>query len=218
MQDLCIVENVGLAPYKEVWCMQRKVHARVVQGQSPNVVILSEHHHVYTLGRRGRDSDILADDSQLKALGAEVVHVDRGGEATYHGPGQLMAYPIINLRKWGGGPLRFVKALEQVLISTLAEFGIQAVSEDRPTGVWVGNAKIAAIGVRVSRGVTMHGFALNVSPDLSYFDHIVPCGLPDAAVTSMSRELDRVTDVGAVTGTLVRCFGETFGMNMASSR
>lgn len=214
MKDLCLVDCLGLVPYQKAWEVQQSVHSQVAEGRSPNVLMLLEHPHVYTLGRRGQDSDILADSSQLKALGAEVYHVDRGGEATYHGPGQLVGYPIINLRRWRGGPLKFVQSLEQTLISTLAEFGIQAVSEDRPTGVWVGNAKIAAIGVRVSRGVSMHGFALNVSPDLSYFDHIVPCGLPDAAVTSVSQEQDRASEVSDVAEVLSRCFGEAFGMGM----
>lgn len=214
MRDLCLVDCLGLAPYQKAWDLQRSVHDQVVAGQSPNVLMLLEHPHVYTLGRRGQDSDILADASRLKTLGAEVHHVDRGGEVTYHGPGQLVGYPIINLRQWRGGPLKFVQALEQALISTLAEFGIQAVSEDRPTGVWVGNAKIASIGVRVSQGVSMHGFALNISPDLSYFDHIIPCGLPDAAVTSMAQELSRGIAVSDVVEVLPRCFGEAFGMRM----
>ena len=115
-------------------------------------------------------------------------HTDRGGEATYHGPGQLVGYPILDLRAAGLGPLNYVRALERIIVSTLAELGIQATSEDKPTGVWVDDAKIAAIGVRVSRGVTMHGFALNVDPDLAYFNHIVPCGMPGASVTSIAEQ------------------------------
>ena len=126
-------------------------------------------------------------------------HTDRGGEVTYHGPGQIVGYPILDLRAAGLGPLAYVRALEKTIISTLAELGIPATAEGRPTGVWVGDAKIAAIGVRVSRGVTMHGFALNVNPDLSYFNHIVPCGIPGASVTSIAEqgvglEVSGVTD------------------------
>ena len=139
-------------------------------------------------------------------------HIDRGGEVTYHGPGQLVGYPIINLRRWNGGALKYVRTLERVLIDTLSEFGIHAESEDRPTGVWVGEAKIAAIGVRISRGVTMHGFALNVDPDLSYFDHIVPCGMRDANVTSMAAVLNFPHEVGAVASVLQEIFGRAFGM------
>ena len=214
MQDLCIAKYLGLVPYQEAWDLQVSIHTQVAERNSPNSLLLLEHPHVYTLGRRGQTSDILADESLLEKLGAEVHHVDRGGEVTYHGPGQLVGYPIVNLRKWRGGPLKFVQALEQTLISALAEYGIEAESEDRPTGVWVGNAKVAAIGVRVSQGVSMHGFALNVSPDLSYFKHIVPCGLPDADVTSMAQQLERVPEVGDVAEVVTRCFGEAFGMRM----
>ncbi|MCH8826459.1 MAG: lipoyl(octanoyl) transferase LipB [Chloroflexi bacterium] len=214
MQDLCLVQSLGLMPYRKAWDLQRRIHSQVVEGRSPNVLLLLEHPHVYTLGRRGKPSDVLADAALLKKIGAEVHHVDRGGEVTYHGPGQLVGYAIINLRRWRGGPLKFVQSLERALICTLAEFGIQAESEDRPTGVWVGRAKIAAIGVRVSRGATMHGFALNVSPDLLYFEHIVACGLPEAAVTSMSQELERPPEAVEVVEAMTRCFGEAFGMRM----
>jgi lipoate-protein ligase B len=214
MQDLCIAKSLGLVPYQEAWDLQVSIHTQVAEGNSPNSLLLLEHPHVYTLGRRGQTSDILADASLLQELRAEVHHVDRGGEVTYHGPGQLVGYPIVNLRQWRGGPLKFVQALELTLISALAEYGIMAESEDRPTGVWVGNAKIAAIGVRVSQGVSMHGFALNVSPDLSYFKHIVPCGLPDADVTSMAQQSDYAPEVGDVAELVTRCFGEAFGMRM----
>lgn len=180
----------------------------------PGVLLLLEHPHVYTLGRRGRESDILVPAEKLEELGTEVHFIDRGGEVTYHGPGQLVGYPIVNLRRWRGGPLKYVQTLEQALITTLADFGIRAESAERPTGVWVGDAKIAAIGVRISRGVTMHGFALNVAPNLSYFGHIVPCGLPGASVTSMARELGRDVDVQQVMPVLMRRFGDAFDMVM----
>jgi lipoate-protein ligase B len=173
--------------------------------------MLLEHQHVYTLGRRGKPSDILANPTRLSELGVEVHFVDRGGEVTYHGPGQLVGYPIINLRAWSGGPLKYVRTLEQVLIGTLAEFGIRAESADKPTGVWVGDAKITAIGAKVSRGVTMHGFALNVNPDLSYFEHIVPCGMPGSRVTAMSSELSEEVRIEQVIPVLARQFGRAFG-------
>ena len=140
-------------------------------------------------------------------------HTDRGGEATYHGPGQIVGYPILDLRAAGLGPLAYVRALERIIISTLAELGIHATSEDRPTGVWVGDAKIAAIGVRVSRGVTMHGFALNVDPDLSYFDHIVPCGMPDASVTSIA-EQGVLLDISSVIDVLADRFANVLNYSL----
>ena len=187
--NTCLVVSLGMLDYQAAYDLQRRLHAQVVAGELPDLLLLLEHPHVYTLGRRGQQSHILASDEALTQLGVETHFTDRGGETTYHGPGQLVGYPIVNLRRWGGGVRKYVETLEQVLIGTLSEFGITAHSEGKPTGVWVGDAKIAAIGVRVSRSVTMHGFALNVCPDLSFFDHIVPCGMPGARVTSMAQEL-----------------------------
>ena len=146
-----------------------------------------EHGHVYTLGRRGRRSDILAGPDELRALGVGVHETDRGGEVTYHGPGQLVCYPIVDLRPVGG-PLRFVCALQAAAVEVLGGYGIDASCEGRPTGIWVGDAKIGAIGLHVSRGVSTHGLSLNVEPDLGHFDRIVPCGMPGVSVTSMARE------------------------------
>lgn len=192
----------GVVPYPDALKLQRRMHAQVAAGVRGDSLIVLEHPPVYTLGRRARADDVLASERELAAMGVETHPADRGGEVTYHGPGQLVAYPIVNLRRWGGGPLRYVRALESAVIAALAEFGIAAESAGRPTGVWVGERKIAAIGVKVSRRVTMHGFALNVSTDLSYFDRIVACGLPDARATSMRRELGRdditVDDVAPV--------------------
>ena len=203
----CLAIPLGLLDYQAAYDLQRRLHAQVVAGELPDLLLLLEHPHVYTLGRRGQQSHILAPDDMLTQLGVETHFTDRGGETTYHGPGQLVGYPIVNLRRWGGGVRKYVETLEQVLIGTLSEFGIAAHSEGKPTGVWVGDAKIAAIGVRVSRSVTMHGFALNVCPDLSFFDHIVPCGMPGARVTSMAQELGQeiaVSDVDSRHLTVIR--------------
>ncbi len=208
----CIAISLGRTDYLTARGLQTSLHAQVADGRLPNLLLLLEHPHVYTLGRRGSLNDILAPPEKLSQLGVEVHHVDRGGEVTYHGPGQLVGYPIVNLRTWGGGPLRYVRALEEVIISTLSDFGIPSESGDRPTGVWVGESKIAAIGVKISRGVTTHGFALNVSPDLAYFDHIVPCGMTECRVTSMASY--RREDFGglqSVIPVLARHFGRTFG-------
>ncbi len=206
----CLVVPLGRMAYASAWELQRRLHARVVAGALPDLLLLLEHPHVYTLGKRGALSDVVAGPETLAALGVDVVHTDRGGEATYHGPGQLVGYPIVNLRAWGGGALRYVRALESAIASMLGEFGIPGGSGDRPTGVWVGDAKIAAIGVKISRGVTMHGFALNVTPDLAYFDHIVPCGMPGGRVTSMASELREDVGVEQVSPLLARHFGQMF--------
>lgn len=212
--ETCVVASPGRIDYLRAWRLQRELHARVVEGALPNLLLLLEHPHVYTLGRRASTSDILVDSETLSELGVEVHHVDRGGEVTYHGPGQLVGYPIVDLRSWGGGPLRYVRALEKVIVATVAELGVAAHTGERPTGVWVGDSKIAAIGVKVSRGVTMHGFALNVDPDLSLFDHIVPCGTPGGQVTSLRSERPGVADVSSVIPVLARQFGGVFNWAM----
>ena len=212
--NTCLVATTGLLEYQDGYDLQRRLHGQVVAGEMPDLLLMVEHPHVYTLGRRGRQADILVDDAELGRLGVETHVTDRGGEVTYHGPGQIVGYPIVNLRRWGGGVRDYVETLERSLIGALGEYGILAYSEGMPTGVWAGEAKVAAIGVRVSRSVTMHGFALNVCPDLSFFDHIVPCGMPDARVTSMARELGRDVAVSDVMPAVVRAFGREFGMRM----
>ena len=215
--NTCLVFSLGLIDYSAAHDLQRRLHAQVLSGDLPDLLLLLEHPHVYTLGRRGRQSDILASEEMITRLGIEAHFTDRGGETTYHGPGQLVGYPIINLRRWGGGVRDYVETLERSLISALREYDIAAYSDGKPTGVWVEDAKIAAIGVRVSRQVTMHGFALNVSPDLSFFDHIVPCGMPDVQVTSMAQELNGDVAVSDVTPALVQAFGRQFGMRMETA-
>ena len=216
VKNQAVAVSLGLVPYIEAWDVQLRMHREVAEGGRPDTLLLVEHPHVYTLGRRGQEEDILIGAEELARLGVEVHHTDRGGEVTYHGPGQLVGYPILNLRRWGGGPLRYVRALERTLIETLADFGVSAESEGRPTGVWVEDRKIAAIGVKVSRRVTTHGFALNVCPDLSYFDHIVPCGMPGSRVTSLSAEMGRTVGVDEVWPVLVERFGDVFGLRVDS--
>ena len=210
--NACLVVNCGALDYQAAIDLQRRLHARVVACEIPDLLLLLEHPHVYTLGRRGQQSDILASQGTLDVLGVETHFTDRGGETTYHGPGQLVGYPIVNLRRWGDGVRKYVETLEGCLIGALSEFGIAACSEGKPTGVWVEHAKIAAIGVRVSRSVTMHGFALNVCPDLSFFEHIVPCGMPGVSVTSMAQELGREIALDDVMQVVAREFGRKFGL------
>ena len=215
--NTCLAIPLGVLDYQAAYDLQRRLHAQVVAGELPDLLLVVEHPHVYTLGRRGKQADILIDGEALGRLGVETHFTDRGGETTYHGPGQLVGYPIVNLRRWGGGVRDYVETLERCLIGALGEYDIAAHSEGMPTGVWAGEAKIAAIGVRVSRSVTMHGFALNVCPDLSFFEHIVPCGMPDARVTSMARELGRDVAVADVMPVVARAFGRAFGVRMEAA-
>ena len=210
----CLAIPLGRIPYTPALQMQRRLHARVAAGELPDLLLLLEHDHVITLGKRGKGADVLADSVTLTDLDIEVIATDRGGEATYHGPGQLVGYPIVNLRGGIGGALRYVTALESALIATLAEFGIHAESEGKPTGVWVGDAKIAAIGVKISRGVSMHGFALNVSTDTAYFDHLIPCGIPGGSVTSMALELGRTVSLESVAAAAALNLGKAIGRSI----
>jgi lipoate-protein ligase B len=186
------VRRLGAVPYREAWAMQQELAADRRAGRIPDTVVLLQHPHTYTIGRSGTRDHVFLSDQELAARGITCLEVDRGGDVTYHGPGQLVGYPILDL-----GPTpdvgRYLRLLEGSLIDVLADFGIKADRLSGYTGVWIGNRKIAAIGVKVAQGVTTHGFALNVTTDLSYFSHILPCGIPDKGITSMALELgDRV--------------------------
>lgn len=210
----CLAIRLGVIDYLAAYRLQQRLRSRVADGSLPNLLLLLEHPPVYTLGRRGKQADILASPRQLAEIGARVIPTDRGGEATYHGLGQLVGYPIIGLRGWDGGVRGYVRRLQRTLTRALADFGIRAEYENKPIGVWVEDAKIAAIGIRVSRGVTTHGFALNVCPNLSHFDHIVPCGMPDARATSISRELGRIVGVPDAMSAVADAFAAEFGARL----
>lgn len=186
---------------------------RVVEGVEPDTLLLLQHPHTYTIGRRGQRKDVLLSDTELGGLGASVYDVDRGGEATYHGPGQVVAYPIVNIRPFGG-PVKFVRTLEQVIIATMGDYGIGASTKEGCTGVWASEDKIGAIGLKVSRGVASHGLSLNVNPDLGYYEHVIPCGSPDITVTSMEKLLGQPVDMGAVAYTLQYHFGRLLKLKM----
>ena len=200
--------------YLAAWDLQKELVQRRAEGQVPDLLLLLEHPHVYTIGRRGNRSDVLTPPDELERLGVPVYEVDRGGEVTYHGPGQLVGYPILGLR--GLGPLRYVRALESALIDALREYGLTAYAVPGRTGVWVGAAgderKIASIGLRISRGVASHGFALNVSADLRYFDGIVPCGVDDRQATSMKRETGRSIDITEVQDAVAHALALRLGL------
>jgi lipoic acid synthetase len=198
---------LGRVPHGEADRLQRALHERAAD----DYLLLLEHPHVYTLGTTADPAHVLVPPA---SVGAELVHVDRGGDVTYHGPGQLVGYPIVTLPEWRDGlrdVVAYVRLLEDVLIGALAGFGIVAHREPRYTGVWVGDEKIAAIGVKVARGRTRHGFALNVDPDLAMFDHIVPCGIRDRGVTSMAAQLGAAPELRDVVDAVVAQFSARFG-------
>jgi lipoyl(octanoyl) transferase len=181
----CCLRQLGRVDYASALQLQQQLAADRKQGLIPDQLLLLEHPHVITLGRNGHLENLLADDDTMARAGIAFYPTDRGGDVTYHGPGQLVGYPILDLRDWQRDVGAYVRAVEETIIATLAEYGIAAGRIPKLTGVWVGERKIAAIGVHLSRWVTSHGFALNVSTDLSYFQYIVPCGLTKP-VTSMA--------------------------------
>jgi lipoyl(octanoyl) transferase len=180
-------QSLGLIDYEQALVIQRRLHQEVVDQLSDNSLLLLQHPPVFTAGRRTLDSERPID-------GSKVIDVDRGGKITFHGPGQIVGYPIVKLKK-PNDVVGFVRQIEKALIQICQDFNIEGQTYCERSGVWIrderGDRKIAAIGIRVAKGVTMHGFALNVNPDLSYFDRIIPCGIADAQVTSMERELNR---------------------------
>ena len=218
MPPICEVRRLGLVDYEAAWQLQRELAAKRAAGEIPDTLLLLEHPPVYTTGKRNADSNRRLPPD---LLGAPLVVSDRGGDITFHGPGQLVAYPIIDLRAAGLGVVTYVRSLEEVIMRTLRDYGIESGLECGLTGVWVGNDKIAAIGVRISRPggassawVTTHGLALNVHVDLSWFERIVPCGIADRGVTSMQRLLGDAPSLSAVAERLVAHFGEVFGREM----
>ena len=182
MKTLNVID-LGTCAYGKAWDIQKDIHAKRIAGEIPDTLILVEHPHVYTLGKNANTQHLIASQDYLKSKGIEIYNVDRGGDITYHGPGQLVGYPIFNLKDHKESVAWYVLSVEQVLIDLLADYDITAKRIEKLTGVWVGNQKIAAIGMRVSRWVTMHGFALNVSTDLSLYDGIIPCGIVSKGIT-----------------------------------
>ena len=201
------ISRAGLVEYEQALAMQRQFHQEVVAGTRPNSLILLEHPSVFTAGKRTQDFERPTD-------GTPVIDVDRGGRITWHGPGQLVGYPIVKLLK-PTELVGFVRTLESALIEICSHFGIESQRVEGRSGVWIcdetGERKIAAIGIRVASGVTMHGFALNVSPDLNAFGQIVPCGIDDAAVTSMARELGREISIPEVASIVEKAITAALG-------
>jgi lipoyl(octanoyl) transferase len=204
------LRDLGRMGYAEALVLQADLVARRKLGEIPDQLLLVEHPHVITLGRNGHLENLLAGDAALESAGISFHRTNRGGDITYHGPGQIVGYPILDLREWKRDVVAYVRALEEIIIGALAEFGIAGERLPGSTGVWVNEKKVAAIGVHISRWVTSHGFALNHATDLSYFQYIVPCGLTKP-VTSMEQLGSRASRAD-VCAALVRHFGAVFGL------
>ena len=220
---VCEVLQPGCVPYAEAWAWQNELAEARGRGESGDRLLLLQHPHTYTLGTAGHEENLLLSAEEIARRGIDVFHVDRGGDITYHGPGQLVGYPIIQLPR-ASETLRtdvigYMRKLEMVVIHTLADYGIASKPIPGLTGVWVdtpqGEAKICAIGVRINvRAVTKHGFALNLNTDLSYFDGIIPCGILDKGVTSLAALLGAPIDEAEAAQRVVRHFGDLFGYEM----
>lgn len=214
---LCHVEQLGLVDYAETLDLQQAKVAQRQAGEILDTLLLLEHPHVYTLGRNARRENLLASVEWLAARGAQVFETDRGGDVTYHGPGQLVGYPILDLTQHRRDISWYMRSVEEVLIRTARDFGIETGRSPGAPGVWVGNDKLAAMGVHLARWVTSHGFALNVNTDLRYFEWIVPCGLHDKGVTSLAKLLGRPVSMETVTASVVRHFGTVFGLDVRAA-
>ncbi len=220
--------HLGRVDYETTWDLQRRIQQRLIAAKRaeptetlPHVLLLVEHPHVFTLGKSGDRANLLADEAVLARREAEFVHVDRGGDITYHGPGQLVAYPIFDLDRFFTDIHRYLRTLEEAVIQTCADYDLIAGRVAGRTGVWIDagtsqERKVCAFGVRCSRWVTMHGLALNLNTDLSYFSHIVPCGIADRGVTSLAHELGHPVNEEEATGRLVGHLMDAFGLAMTS--
>ena len=227
MQEI-LFADLGSSDYKQTWDFQEQLLQQIMQlklegrnqglgdhAPTPHYLLFCEHPHVFTLGKSGKPEHLLSNEQQLKNANADYYKINRGGDITYHGPGQIVGYPILNLDLFFNDIHRYMRFLEEVIIRTLKEYGIEGSRIEKLTGVWIDAGKpsarkICAFGVRCSRWVTMHGWALNVNTQLDYFNHIVPCGISDKAVTSMAKELGNNLNIDEVKSVLLKHFSDVF--------
>ncbi len=214
MSDPCWRVDLGRRGYLETWELQHRLVRMRQRAEIPDVLLFVEHPPTYTFGRSGKKDHLLVGEEGLVAAGADFIETDRGGDVTFHGPGQVVGYPILDLRRWTADVHAYLRALEEVLILALGRFGVEAAREPGYTGVWHTRGKIAAIGIRVSRWVTSHGFALNVATDLDYFHRIVPCGIVDRGVSSMEGVLEAPVSLDRVREEICLSFGSVFSRQM----
>ncbi len=216
-QRACKIIDLGLRPYAEAYAFQKKLVESKFEGADTDTLILVEHPPVITLGRRGRRENICASPRALESAGLEVIEADRGGDVTYHGPGQIVGYPIVDLRRHKEDVHWMLRRLEAVIVAALEGWGILAGTRQGLTGVWVGNAKIAAIGIGITRWISFHGFAINVAPDMTHFELIIPCGLKGRSVTCMRDLLGEEPDMSEVKREVAERFCEVFGLELSSA-
>lgn len=210
MEKLYILD-LGRMGYQKAWDLQKAVHQKRVEDRIPDTLILVEHEPVVTMGRSGKEKNLLLPVKTLKDKGVEFFNIERGGDVTYHGPGQLVGYPIFNIRRGLAGIKPFIARIEDAIVSTLKDFGVTAYRREKMIGVWTDAGKICSIGVAVQRWVSFHGFALNVNTDLSFFNFIVPCGLAGVKMTSVQDILKKDTGLDEIKSRVRERFGAVFG-------
>jgi lipoate-protein ligase B len=202
--------SLGVRPYREVLAYQEKLRGKRIKGEICDTVIFCEHPPVYTVGKRDCDADWLSDSDTIFRDGIEIVKTDRGGRITYHGPGQLIAYFIFNIAEVGLGVKDFVQRVEEVVLATVSRFGVEAVRDSKYPGLWVNGKKLVAVGFNITKNVSMHGIALNVSPEIGHYRHIVPCGIKGGGVTSLAELMPKAPTVGEVSAELQKTITELF--------
>jgi len=203
--------DLGLVDYQEAWEIQKSLFEKRLNNEIPDTLLLLEHPHTYTLGKSANKENLISDDDYLKEKGIAVYDIDRGGDITYHGPGQIVGYIIFDLKNWKQDTNLFLRSIEEVIIKTCSDYGLQTSRMEKHTGVWIDDRKICAIGIKVSRWITMHGFALNVNTDLDLFNGIIPCGITDKGVTSLQKELDKKFVIKEVKQTILNNVINVFG-------
>jgi lipoyl(octanoyl) transferase len=209
--------DLGFIDYKEAWDLQKSTFELRHNKKLQDIIFLLEHPHTYTLGKTADKKHLIGSDDFLSENKISVYNIDRGGDITYHGPGQIVGYPIIDLNEWQNDTHKYLRALEEVIIRTCSNYNITGTRVSKYTGVWIENRKIAAIGIKVSRWITMHGFAFNINTDLSLFSGIIPCGISDKEVTSLQKETGRKMDIQEVKSLLVKNFKEVFSYDILTS-
>ena len=209
-KKILIYCDLGFIDYKEAWDLQQEIHSKRVLGEVDDFLFLLEHPNTYTLGKTAHKENLVGSEDYLTQNKISVYDIDRGGDITYHGPGQIVGYPIIDLNNWFKDTHKYLRALEEVIIKTCSDYGLECERNEKHTGVWIEDQKIAAIGIKVSRWVTMHGFAFNVNTDLNLFNGIIPCGIQDKTVTSLKQELKREINIQEVKEKLLKNFTQLF--------
>ena len=205
--------NLNIIDYKKAWDLQKELFKKRLDGVIPDTLLLLEHPHTYTFGKTADRKNLISSGSYLRENNISVYDIDRGGDVTYHGPGQIVGYAILNLAEWKEDTDKYLRALEDVIIQTCSDYGISCGRKPKYTGVWIDSRKICAIGVKVSRWITMHGFALNVNTDLSLFNGIIPCGIRDKEVTSLKKEIGNRVDIFEVKKNILKNFEKVFEYN-----